>query len=332
MRRLFESATLLAALALLWTAVFVPVASAQARSKRLILKDGSYQAASKWEIKGDRVRYLSSERFAWEELPTSLIDWPATEKYNAAATAPPDENTKQAEAEDKAAREAEAAASPTVAPGLRLPETGGVFLVDTFNGQPQLDELVQNGSEINQNRTKNILRATVNPLASAKQTIEVKGQHASVQSHVSAPTIYVNVNQAEQSAAASSQTGVTPSSGDLDQEPDRYRIAKLETKKDVRVLGSVNISMIGRTKEQQKFVPSKIEAMAGGWVKITPSQPLVPGEYALVEMLNAKEMNLYVWDFGVNPNAPANPTAWKPKPVPSTQTGTQATPVLKRPK
>jgi len=94
----------------------------------------------------------------------------------------------------------------------------------------------------------------------------------------------------------------------------------------------VNISMIGRAKEQQKFIPAKVDAMPGGWVKVTASQPLAPGEYALVEMLNAKEMNLFVWDFGVNPSAPANPTAWKPEPVPSTQTGTQATPVLKRPK
>src|ERR1700732_1662721 len=107
--------------------------SAQELARRLFLKDGSYQLVTKYETKGDRVRYLSAERNEWEELPASLVDWPATEKYEkdrAAGAAVPEavELDKQVET----ALEAGGAALPQVAPGLRLPEDSGVFLLDAF--------------------------------------------------------------------------------------------------------------------------------------------------------------------------------------------------------
>src|SRR5579872_5353952 len=98
-------------------------AHSQDTPHRLILKDGSYQIVTKYEVKGNRVRYYSSEREEWEELPNSLVDWPATEKDEtdrlAGASAPEAvQLDKEIEEEDKR----QEAKLPLVAPGLRLPE------------------------------------------------------------------------------------------------------------------------------------------------------------------------------------------------------------------
>ena len=293
-----------------------PLASAQQLAKRLILKDGSYQLTTKWEKKGDRIRYYSAERGEWEEIPDSLIDWSATDKYekDRAAGVPPPEAValdKELEAE----RKAEELRSPQVAPGLRLPDESGVFLLDNFQSQPQLNELQQNGGELNKNMKGNILRAAINPIASAKQTIELKGEHAKVQSHVTIPALYVNTTQEKDAGDASQQ----PQQPQQPEQPiqlpaDRFKIVRMQVKQDKRIVGDIKIAVYGKVSQEQKLVPTTSQSISGGWVKVTPTSALTPGEYALVEMLGKEGMNLFVWDFGVNPTAPANPMASKPDP------------------
>lgn len=322
MARFIKSLPLLAAMLLVF--VCSPVA-AQQNPKRLIMKDGSYQSATQWEIKGERIRYYSAERYDWEELPKDLVDWPATEKYNAERAGARDENIKEVAKAD----EAEEREAPLVAPGLRLPNTGGVFLFDEFNKQPQLVELVQNGSEVNKHMGRNILRAAINPLAlSSTQTIELKGEHARVQAHNGQPAIYLNIDTADNSQPEFTQKP------DKDQQSNRYGIVRVETKKDkaVRIVGKLSVAMYGKVSQKESWIPVTTSPL-GDWVKITPSEPLPPGEYAVVELLDKKQINLFVWDFGVNPAAPQNPSAWIPKQPEKSNTGTNESPVLeKRPK
>ena len=290
----------IAILIFLGTLVFADTA------KRLVLKDGTYQSVTKWEVKGDRVRYLSAERYEWEEVPNDLIDWPATEKYNKGLESDVSHSAEQIDKEAEEEKQAELERTPEVAPKLRLPDGGGVLVLDYYRDEPELVELEQATSELSNDRKGNILRATINPLASQKSKIELPGPHAKVQVHVPRPSIYVNVDD----TLAKSKSGDPDKTNDALLMPpsklQRYRLVRMNANKDSRVVGNLKVTITGKTSQEQVFVPSQGESISGGWIRVTPTQDLVPGEYAIVEMLGDKEMNLYVWDLGIDPSAPEN--------------------------
>src|SRR6266404_9961909 len=60
--------------------LFLFAAAAFGATIRLYLKDGTYQLAREYEVKPDRVRYYSTERSDWEELPLELVDLTRTKK------------------------------------------------------------------------------------------------------------------------------------------------------------------------------------------------------------------------------------------------------------
>lgn len=163
--------------------------------------------------------------------------------------------------------------------------------------QQQKQEILQNGSEVNQSKKKNVLRSAINPAAGAKQSFELKGAHAKIQAHSGQPVLYVDIDE----GASDIQPG------------DRFRVVRTQAKNDVRVVGNLKVSLSGKTSEESTLIATTVEKVGKGqWLKVTPAKELLPGEYALVEMLGPQEMNLYVWDFGVNPQAPANPNVWRP--------------------
>jgi len=310
---------------IVFLAVFILPAFAQQAQDiphRLILKDGSYQLVTKYEVKGDRVHYYSSEREEWEELPNALVDWPATDKFEKERTITPEAVQLDKELEQE--RELQDAQLPQVAPGLRIPEPTGVFLLDNFQGEPQILELNQSAGDVNRNTKGNIFRGALNPVAGLKQTIELEGSHAAIQSHVGVPTFYINIDDnSSQQATIQSERPAQPQQPEQPEKPsvpfDRFRVLKVEVKGNKRILGDVKRQVTGKVSQEQHTMKTSISKLRGGWFKVTPSEALAPGEYALVEMGEKETMNLFVWDFGVNPKASANPNPWRPDAKASTQ-------------
>lgn len=316
----------LVVLAAFWF-VYPTRGAGQETPKRLILKDGSYQAVAKYEVHGDRVRYMSAERDEWEELPSALIDWPATEKYEKEHAAPAIPEAAAIDKETDAEREAEEAALPEVALGLRLPDDSGVYMLDNYQGQPQLVELQQAEGDVKQNTRANILRGAINPAGGGKETIEVDGGHAAVHAHVAVPSIYINVADetlepppGETASAKMSKPSLDAPRAEQPQQPeqaavpfDRFRLVLLKEKNGKRIVGDVKRNVAGKVSQDENIVKTTIDRIKGGWLKLTPIADLAPGEYAVIEMSGTQGMNLYVWDFGVDPKAPANANPWKPE-------------------
>jgi hypothetical protein len=275
---------LLVAVCFILLGLTVP-AAAQA-GKRLILKDGSWQEIMKYEVTGDRTRYFSTQRREWEEVPSDLVNWKATVEWNARPfQMPPDEE------EGRSGSEIDATEKLTVAPGIQLPTSGGVFILDTFSGQPSLVELIQVPGALNHD-TAGIFHSAINAGGSFQQRLELRRSHARTQAHILLPQLFVKIAESDQARQIASA--------------DRFRIVRLEPKKDSRILASVNVTITGKQSEAQNFVPARVDSFSEGWLKVIPLEDLQPGEYALVEMLDRSQFNSYAWDFGVDPHAPGN--------------------------
>ncbi len=122
---------------------------------RLILKDGSYQIVMSYKIVGNVVRYVSAERGgAQEEIPLSLVDMDATQRWERQHAKPdpnnpnnPDDTHAPAIDPELLKEEADRAAlTPEVAKDLRLPEGDSTLVLDTYRGTPELVPLAQTDS------------------------------------------------------------------------------------------------------------------------------------------------------------------------------------------
>jgi hypothetical protein len=303
-----------------------PSVPGMARNHRLILKDGNYQLVRDYQIVGDRVRYLSQERGEWEELPANLVDWDATHKWEKehADLVEEDASPAMKEAEDldkeeSQERNEQSARMPLVAEGLELPDEDGVFVLDTFEGSPELVELVSSDLSMNTKNRKGV--AVLNPLATQKASLELQGAHARVHLHVNDPVIYLSLGVEDTtepvlthpitvdttgSKAVNGKHGAhSPQSG--------FVIVRVDERQAVRVVGAIKVGPTGNVSQDEDTIPTKVEAMPGKrWLRVTPQQTLTIGEYALVEIISSSDINESVWDFRVDPRTGDNPKSIGP--------------------
>jgi len=287
---------------------------------RLVMKDGSYQVVLGYQVVGKVVRYQSAERDGeTEEVPLALVDLAATERWkqehSAAQKQAPVLSAELAKEEaDRMSR------TPEVAPNLRLPDEDSVLVLDQFHSAPELVPLMQEQSDLNKETAHAVLKKELNPFAASHGIAELKGPSAEVQFHAAEPVFFVRTGKDEDEDASGGAMTVdthgvagreTPAGGS---DNSGYVVERLDVRSDSRVVNSFRIPLLGTGKKQADVVEMKQEELPGGhWMRLTPEQPLQPGEYALIEVLNEKEINLNLWDFGVHPSAPESMEAIRPE-------------------
>lgn len=248
--------------------LFAVAVAAFADTSRLYLKDGDYQIVREYQVLSDRVRYYSTERGDWEEIPLELVDLDRTKKDAAERQAAAEADAKAQDVEDKAIRAEKREES-------RVPEEPGVYYVVA----DKIETLKPAEVSVISNKGRAVLKIlTPVPIVPGKSTVEIKDESATYRAPGDKPEFYIRLSDDE-----------------------RFGIIKLTKKKNVRVLQ--NISILPPTNEvieDLKLVATFKKQVSERTYKIWPEQPLEPGEYALVQYSEGA-LNWQVWDFGIGP-------------------------------
>jgi hypothetical protein len=241
-------------------------AAALGATLRLYLKDGTYQLAREYQVLQDRVRYYSTERGEWEEVPLELVDLNRTKKEAS-------ETEEAIKADAKAQSEEDAAERAARKEVERVPVEAGVYYI---HGD-KLETVKVAESKVVNNKRRNVLKIlSPVPLVSGKSTVELDGEASAMRVNEDRPEFYFRLSAEE-----------------------RFGLIKLTPKKGSRVVE--NLTIIPVTKEvveEQQQVETFKKQVGDLLFKIWPVAALEPGEYALIQFTDGK-VNLQVWDFGV---------------------------------
>jgi hypothetical protein len=249
-------------------ALLICVLTASAATVKLYLKDGSYQLVREYKVENDRVRFFSTDRGEWEEIPLDLVDLPKTQTEIKQREEARREEAAAIDAEDKAEREARREVE-------RVPMAAGAYLVE----EDKLVALKPGESNVVTNKRRRLLKAiSPIPMVPGKATVELNGPHASAGTSNREPEFYIRLSDEE-----------------------RFGIVRLAVHKGNRIVENVTIVPVANENVEEPDIVETFRKQVGDLVyKIWPSKPLEPGEYAVVEYTEGK-MNMQVWDFFIAP-------------------------------
>ena len=236
---------------------------------RLYLKDGTYQLTNQYEVKTDRVRYYSTERSEWEEIPLEMVDLDRTKGEMA-------ERESQLATEAKAEAEERAAEKQERKQIASIPTQPGAYYI---RGDA-MDPLKQAESKIVSDKKRTVLRVlSPIPTVPGKSTVELDGEHAPLHLTDVRPEFYFRLSDYE---------GV--------------EIVRLTPKKSVRVVENVSILQL----KNDRMVDEKLDKVESFkkqegdlLFRIWPEKPLAPGEYAVVQYADGK-LDPQIWDFTID--------------------------------
>ena len=262
------------------------------KGKKLVLTDGTFQIVREYQRAGDRVRYYSVERSAWEEIPAALVDWTATQKAEAEQETQQKALVKEIAESERAARLAglDVDTSFEVRPGTFLPDNVGFYALDGNKIAPMQQEKAALHTEKGRAVAKIV---TGVPLISSKQDMEIPGKQAGLRIHTGDAEFYFRT---------------------ADKREPHLTLLRAEVKGEKRTVAVISTNIAG----QQTFKNREVSLLqwdaARGLYRYTVDQLLEAGEYAIIETTPSEGQSMYVWTFGVD--VPANTKAAGRKPTP----------------
>lgn len=248
---------------------FTAVILVSAETFKLYLKDGDYHIVREYQVLADRIRYYSTERGDWEEIPKDLVDLDKTEKERRAKDEANRQEERQLDEEEQAQRamRREIEAIPVEA-GTYYKEGDHVKALTLADYKVITDKKRQ---------TLKVLSPV--PLIPGKASVVIQGAQSNFAVNDERPQFYFRLSKQE-----------------------RFGIIKLTPKKTVRIVENIAIVPVSKENfEEQKEVSTFEQELAPGLYKIWPEKPLTAGEYAVIEYTEGEVEDSMIWDFAYKP-------------------------------